>query len=120
MPFGLIPEILDPIAVSLVFDKHFSMIDAKMVELGDIKCIVGAKIIRLDHTSGHDMISNDRQQGLSFRIRNYFGVHFPPSRQDTKDGNFPRSPSPASAFSSSPEIGFIGVVAQLARASECR
>ena len=33
MPFGLVPEVLDPVDVISVFGKQFGMVDADMMEV---------------------------------------------------------------------------------------
>jgi hypothetical protein len=40
MSFGLVPEIFDPVDVISLVGEEFGMVDAHVMEFGDVECIV--------------------------------------------------------------------------------
>ena len=62
MTFGLVPEILNSVDVIPVFGKLFGMIDADMMEVRDIKDVIGLEAIRMDDAVGAYLALDDRDK----------------------------------------------------------
>ncbi len=44
MPFGLVPEVLDPVDVVGIIGKQFRMVYPHVVELGNVQHVIGPKL----------------------------------------------------------------------------
>ena len=60
VPFGLVPEILDPVDMVAVFRKGFRVIDPHMVELGNIQGVIAGEAICIDDAVRLDGLPDDR------------------------------------------------------------
>ena len=87
MPFGLVPEVLDPVDMVPFLDKFLRVIDPVMPELGDIENIVGAEAISIDDAVGFDALTNNPGQCLGLGIRDRNRVDQPTALEQAKDRN---------------------------------
>ena len=87
MPFGLVPEVLDPVDMVPFLDEFLGMVDPVMPELGDIENIVGAEAISIDDTVGFDALMNNTEQCLRLGIRDRDRVGSSAALEQAKDRN---------------------------------
>ena len=66
---GLVPEILNSIDVIFLIGEERRVIDSAVMEVAHIKSIIGSKCVRVNDAVGLYALFDDRQQGLSFGIR---------------------------------------------------
>ena len=62
VPFGLVPEVLDPIDVILPVSKALRVIDSNMVEVRDIQDVIALESICVDNAIREDHSLHDREQ----------------------------------------------------------
>ena len=48
MAFGLVPEVLDSVDVVFLVGEQFGVVDAQMLELGDIEHVIGTERVGVD------------------------------------------------------------------------
>jgi hypothetical protein len=59
---GLVPEVLDAVDVVALVGEQPGVVDAHVVELGDVEHIVAAEGIGVDHAVGSDLLADDRNK----------------------------------------------------------
>ena len=65
--FGLVPEVLDSIDVVFLVGEPFRMVNPQVLELRDIKDVVGTEGIGIHNTVGRHTLLNDRQQVTEYK-----------------------------------------------------
>ena len=107
MPFGLVPEVLDPVDMVPFLDKFLRVIDPVMPELGDIENIVGAEAISIDNAVGFDALTNNPEQCLGLGIRDRNRVDQSAAFEQAKDRNLACGSTSPLALSTASEIAFV-------------
>ena len=59
MPLGLVPKVLNPVDVVAILSEQFRVIDADVMEVRDIKNIIGLEAIRIDDAVRPYLALND-------------------------------------------------------------
>ena len=59
MTFRLVPEVLDTVDVVAVLGEELGAIDADVVEVRDIECVVSLEAVCVDNAVGFDFAFND-------------------------------------------------------------
>lgn len=75
MALGLVPEILDPIDVVVLFCEGLGMVDPEMTKAGHIEYVIGSKRIGIDDAIGHDLAFEDRVESASAGIGNHACIY---------------------------------------------
>ncbi len=70
MSFGLVPEVFDPVDVISLVGEEFGMVDAHVMEFGDVECIVCLEGIGVNNAVRSDSLFNNREQGFGSCVRN--------------------------------------------------
>jgi hypothetical protein len=68
MSFGLVPKIFDPVDVISLVGEEFGMVDAHVMEFGDVECIVCLGI-GVNNAVRSDSLFNNREQGFGSCVR---------------------------------------------------
>ena len=85
------------------------MVDAAMMEVGNIECVVGPERVCVDDTVRLHLLLDDRQQGLCPGVRNDRRIDLPTPLQKPENSHFSRSATPTLAFANTAEIALVGL-----------
>ncbi len=64
MPFGLVPEILDPVDMVAALGKEFRVVDPDVMEVRYIENIIGPEAVRIDDAIGPYLALGDGNKRL--------------------------------------------------------
>jgi len=83
------------------------VIDAAVVEVGDIERIVSPECVRIDDAVRFHLLLNDGKKRFRLGVRDDRRVDLPTSLQQAEDSHFARRPAPALSFSNAAEITLV-------------
>ena len=107
MPFGLVPEVLDPIDVVVSISEELRVVDSHVVKITDIKGIVGLESVGVNDAIGNHFLLDDRQDSLGFGVRDDGRVNLPTPLQEPEDRDLASCPSATLALANASEVAFI-------------
>ena len=108
MTLGLIPKVLDAVDVILALSQVLGVVDAHMVEVGNIQGIADSESVCIDNAVGTYLLFNDGHDSLPFCIGDYSGVNLSFALQDPKDGHFACRASTSLALARTAEMTLVG------------
>ncbi len=104
---GLVPEILDPVYMFVLFYKALRMINPVMFKFRDIEDIMGPIRVGIHDAIWNNPLLHNSYQRLSFRIRDHFSINSAPTLENPKNRHSPGCPSATLSLSPATEITFI-------------
>ena len=69
VPIGLIPEVLHAVDVVSLIGEELGMIDAHVMEFGEVEGVVGLETVDVNNAVRGDSLFNDREQGFGSCVR---------------------------------------------------
>ena len=109
MSFGLVPEIFDPVDVISLVGEEFGMVDAHVMEFGDVECIVCLEGIGVNNAVRSDSLFNNREQGFGSCVRDDGCKNLSAPLKQAEYSHFSGCSSTSSSFSHSSEITLISL-----------
>ena len=107
VPFGLVPEVLDPIDVILPVSKALRVIDSNMVEVRDIQDVIALESICVDDAIREDHSLHDREQCCTASIGYHDCIDPATTLQQPENRNFSSCSPTSFAFPDATEIALI-------------
>ena len=105
--FRLVPKILDPVDVVLVFRKTLAVVDADMPELAHVQHVIAAQTVGVHQAIRLDFSLDHGQPGISLDVFNYQSVDLALTFEDAEDDDFAGSAASPFALSLASEITLV-------------
>ena len=80
------------------------MVDPAVVEVGNVQCVVGPEVVRVDDAVRFHLLVDDRQQGLRPGVWNDRHVDFAAALEQAKRSDLGCGAAPAPALGDTAEI----------------
>ncbi len=98
MPLGLVPEVLNAVDVAGLVGEALRVVDAQVMELGNVQHVIGRKAVGIDDGIGPDLVANDWEKRVGTGVWDHDGVDLAAPLQQPEDRNLAGGGEAALAF----------------------
>ena len=106
---GLAPEVLDAVDVASLGHKRLAVVDAVVVELGDIQNVIGAVSVGVDDAVGSHALADDPAQRVRPGVGDHHRMNLARALEQTEDGHLARSTTAAFAVANTTKVALVSL-----------
>ena len=107
MSLGLVPEVFEPVDVGAVLDEGLPMVDAFMLEAGDVEHVVGRETVCKDDGIRLYTLLDDGHERLAPGIGDDHGVDLASALEEAEDRNLSAGTAAAFTFAPAAEVALV-------------